>query len=350
MTQPQSPDTFTFEEALAAVAAAQTAVAARDAVAATVLDLSTAVINAREVAAAYAKTLIWALWADTDPYDGNAVEDFTVSAAVHMVTAQTTTARTAAAAQSAILQTMGIAAPGVTSNPVDVRAPGADVVDGALVLQRPDSVRVSYDTRADTRIRAENMTTQGMFNRPARTLRAVEAAGATREVADAQARDRIDQLVEDNVMLAQRFAEAEVLQRVVDLDAPGPRIIGYRRVIHPELSETGVCGLCIAAADQRYKVGDLLPIHARCKCTVAAITEDHDPADDVNAADLGALYDLAGGTAGPGLKRVRYQLDEHGELGPVLVPQRERKPRKDYQREYVRRAKRTSAKRRRARA
>lgn len=333
MTQPQQPDHFTWEEALAAVTAARAAIAARDAVTATVVDLSSAVIDAREAATAYAKALIWALWDNVDPYSGAEVQAFTEQAAIHMVTAQTATARTAAAAQSQILAQMGIRVSGAPSNPTDVRAPGADVVNGRLVLQRPDSVRVDYATRADATIHAEDMTTQGMFNRPARTLRALEAQGATRAEADAQARDRIEALVEDNAMLAQRFAEAEVLQRAVDLDAPTPRIIGHRRVIHPELSKTGVCGLCIAAADQIYKVKDLRALHGRCQCTTAAVTEDHDPADDVNAADLDALYELAGGTDGPRLKRVRFQIDEHGELGPVLVPKRKHKPRKPYTRQ-----------------
>lgn len=347
MTQPQSPDTFTFEEALAAVAAAQAAIATRDAVAATVLDLSNAVIAAREAAGAYARTLISALWRDVDPYSGADVQAFTEAAARHMIAAQTATARTAAAAQAQILQTMDIRVPGVPSNPADVRSPGADVVDGALVLQRPDSVRVAYDTRENATIRADDMTTVGMFNRPARTLRAIEAQGAPRGEANEAAQQRIYQLVEDNVMLAQRFAESEIMQNAVNLDDPGPKIIGYRRVIHPELSRTGVCGLCIAAADQIYKVEQLRAIHANCQCTVAVVTEDRDPADDVNNADLGALYELAGGTEGPQLKRIRFQIDDHGELGPVLVPKKEYKSRKQFQRDYTGRAQRTGGQRRR---
>lgn len=339
MTQPTPPRQITAADAAAALAAAQAALAAQDAVGATVLDLSRLVTTTRDVAAAYAKVMISALWADTDPYDGNAVQAFTESAAAHMVTAQTTTARSAAAAQAAILRSMNVTVPGVPSNPTDVRAPGADVVGGRLVLRRPETVAVKYSSRGGAIVTAEDMSTQGMFNRPARTVRAEIAAGATPAQADTKARDRIDRLVEDNVMLAQRFAEMEVLQAAVDLDAPRePRVIGYRRVIHPELSETGVCGLCIAAADQKYKVGDLLPLHNRCKCTVAAITEDHDPGDDVNSQDLEALYGLAGGTDGRQLKRVRYQVDEHGELGPTLVPKKPYKPRDDT---YVRGPRRT---------
>lgn len=327
MTQPTPPDPITPAAVAAALAAAQTTVAGQNTMAATVLSLSSAVAATRDAAAAYAKTLILALWAAVDPYDGRAVQDYTVAAARHMVTAQGTVARQAGAAQAAILSTMGVAVPGVVSNPVNLRAPGVDAIDGRLMLQRPDSVTARYATRGDTLIRAEDMTTQAVFNRPARTQRALEAQGRPRTEAAEVARGRTAVLIDDGLMLAQRYAEAEVLQQAVNLDDPAVEIIGYRRVIHPELSRTGVCGLCIAASDQVYKVGTLLPIHDRCKCTTAPITAEHDPGDDVNAVDLGALYDAAGSTSGADLKRVRYQLNEHGELGPVLVPKKRSKTR-----------------------
>ncbi|OCB09237.1 hypothetical protein A5717_26030 [Mycolicibacterium porcinum] len=330
MTQPQqSPSQGpTYQQALAAVASAQAALAASGTgLAALTMALSTGVAAARATAEAYAKTLILAAWGITDPYDGRSVQAFTETARRHVITAQTSTARSAAAAQAQLLQRMGVRVSAVPSNPVDLRASGVDVVGGELVLRRDETLRVDYDTRATTIIKPEEFTTEAVFNRPARTLRALEAEGATRAVADEVARERIERIVEDDVMLAQRFAEAEILTRAVNLDEPEPIIIGYRRVIHPELSKTGVCGLCIAAADQRYKIGTLLPIHARCNCTVAPISLDHDPADEVNQADLGALYGQAGGTSGAHLKRVRYQENEHGELGPVLVPKEAYKPR-----------------------
>jgi hypothetical protein len=333
MTQPQQrPNQLTYQQALAAVLAAQAATTTASTLSSTLTSLSTSVITVRETAAAYARTLILGLWRDVDPYDGRQVQAFTVAAARHMVTAQTATSRSAAASQSQLLAQLGVRVPGVPSNPTDVRAPSVSVVGGRLVLARPGSVTVQYGTRADAKIAAADFTTQGMFNRPARTVRAMEAGGADRASANTAAEQRIGTLVDDNVMLAQRFAEAEILHNAVNLDTPKVRIIGYRRVIHPELSRTGVCGLCIAAADQKYKVGTLNPIHGNCKCTIAAVTDEFDPADDVNAADLSALYKQSGGTSGAHLKRVRYQVDEHGELGPSLVPKRQYKPRKKYMR------------------
>ncbi len=318
MTQPSpSPDGLTYQQALAAVAAAQASIAATDTITNTVSLLSDSVITTREAASAYAKTLILSLWGSVDPYDGRAVQAFTVAARKHMVTAQAATARTAAASQAQLLSSMGVRVPGVPSNPADVRSPGVDVVAGRLALQRPDSVHVDYTSRENTTVPAAEMTTQGIFNRPARAYRAMVAEGADIVVADDAARQRISDLVDGNVMLSQRFAELEIVQNAVELDR---RVIGYRRVIHPELSRTGVCGLCIAAADQLYKVGTLLPLHGNCKCTVAAVTTGSDPADELNKFDLAKIYGEAGGTSGVLLKRTRYQVDEHGEFGPVLKP------------------------------
>lgn len=38
----------------------------------------------------------------------------------------------------------------------------------------------------------------------------------------------------------------------------------YRRVIHPELSKTGSCGLCVVAATNTFTRADLMPMHHNC--------------------------------------------------------------------------------------
>jgi hypothetical protein len=108
---------------------------------------------------------------------------------------------------------------------------------------------------------------------------------------------------------------------------------GYRRVIRPERSAGGTCGLCVVAADRVYSRDSLLPLHARCKCTVLPITDDSDPGLELNEADFRTLYgtdsgaEAANGTAGRTdaaiLKRGRYTVKTHGELGPVLVAARD---------------------------
>lgn len=95
-------------------------------------------------------------------------------------------------------------------------------------------------------------------------------------------------------------------------------IAGYRRIIRPEASAGGTCGLCIAAADRIYHRSVLLPIHDRCECAIAPIVRGHDPGYSLNSADLDALYGAAGSTKREDLKRIRITQHHHGELGPVL--------------------------------
>jgi hypothetical protein len=94
---------------------------------------------------------------------------------------------------------------------------------------------------------------------------------------------------------------------------------GWRRIVRPELSKGGSCGLCVVAADRVYSREDLLAVHANCKCTVLPIIDGVDPGKTLNDEDLKALYDDAGGTQGKKLKRVRISVEQHGELGGVLV-------------------------------
>lgn len=104
------------------------------------------------------------------------------------------------------------------------------------------------------------------------------------------------------------------------------RISGYRRVIHPELSKGGTCGLCIAASDRIYHGARLMPIHDRCCCGVMPIIGGFDVGGSLNNLDLGQLYDDAGKNSATALKRTRYKVLDHGELGPVLAPKGARRP------------------------
>lgn len=94
---------------------------------------------------------------------------------------------------------------------------------------------------------------------------------------------------------------------------------GWRRILHPELSETGPCGLCVVAADRVYKSEDLLPLHNRCVCEVLPVYGRVDPGITLNGDDLAALYAAAGGNTREQLRRISVVLTEHGELGPILV-------------------------------
>ena len=333
MSAPLSPP-ITYQQALEQ-AAAQIAelktpkLPAEQAVLATAAAANT-IISARDRAAEHAKQAIHQLWLAVNPYDETAVAAFAAQAARIMMAAQQAAAKAAAVGQAHQLAAVGVKAAATQSVPLDVRAPVAAIKDGLLVLAQ-HAVNVDY-AGGTAKVAAADMSTLGVFKRPAAVYRYAKSKGATDVQAQALAGQRIDDLIDDNLMLAQRLAQQQVLAAAaepVDLDGrpkAKTKIIGYRRVIHPELSYGGTCGMCIAASDRIYHVAELMPIHAHCKCTIAAITEDYDPADDLNAVDLNQLYKDAGGTSVAHLKRTRYKVDQHGELGSVMVPKSKYKP------------------------
>lgn len=222
----------------------------------------------------------------------------------------------------------------------------ADTIDAPVTTAVPDplvgetiSARIRRE-RAEREAAARERDREAAVTDPAEPYGRVAdgyryqvvAEGATEEKAKRKALVRIAAIAETDVTLAVREQVRKTLGQI-------PGITGYRRILHPELSETGPCGLCVVAADRIYKVEDLKPIHDRCVCEVLPIIGALDPGLNLNASELEAIYDAAGGTGGEvikggrrhsaALKRVRVALGEHGELGPVLVDadQRYRGPR-----------------------
>lgn len=80
--------------------------------------------------------------------------------------------------------------------------------------------------------------------------------GDSPDKAQAKAAVRIGAIAETDVTLAVRAQYQRTMSK--------QGALGWRRILHPELSETGPCGLCVVAADRVYKTEDLLPIHNRC--------------------------------------------------------------------------------------
>lgn len=77
-------------------------------------------------------------------------------------------------------------------------------------------------------------------------------------------------------------------------------ITTYRRV-----TRAGACGLCVAASDRVYSVGDLLPIHTNCHCIVVP--------GDVLPTGLRRASNANQPTDGRGLR-----IGDNAEIGPVL--------------------------------
>ena len=149
------------------------------------------------------------------------------------------------------------------------------------------------------------------YDRPAEQARYAMSKGATPAEAAEKAVKKAVQLANDDLMLTRRKAPMKIIQG-------SEKVIGYRRVIMPELSESGTCGLCLAASTRLYSKSELLPIHTNCKCEILPVTKTQDPARLFNEEDLQRLYEIVGGNSAADLLTVRYKVGEHGELGPVL--------------------------------
>lgn len=159
-----------------------------------------------------------------------------------------------------------------------------------------------------------------VWTRPAEQYRYHLSQGLPEEQAVEKMLERVDQLTKDDMVTAKRQEDHKVLK------AAG--IKRYRRVIHPELSETGTCGLCLAASTRVYTINNLLPIHNGCNCETLPVFGKFDPGNLFNLQDLEKLYELAGGTAGSLLQDVKYKINEHGELGPYLYRKNKKNNRK----------------------
>lgn len=174
--------------------------------------------------------------------------------------------------------------------------------------------------------------------RALRNYRIAVSAGKSPEDARQAGLDQALVSADSDLGLAEREAYSQTLDRA------GDGVTGYRRVIHPEISRGGVCGMCVAASDRSYHFKaqaefkterkdvaqgsnglsgsgrrvPLLAIHDRCHCTILPVIGELDPGSQINAADLKQLYGLAGSTYRKDLSKVRYKIDDHGELGPYL--------------------------------
>jgi hypothetical protein len=133
---------------------------------------------------------------------------------------------------------------------------------------------------------------------------------------------RVEAIAWTDVTLAVR----EQVRRTLGSLSSIAGVEGYRRVLRPELTETGPCGLCVVAATRIYSVEDLKPMHDRCVCETLPIIGDMDPGLFLNDEDLDRIYGggVDGGTRGgkrgtARLARMRVVFTEHGELGPILV-------------------------------
>jgi len=132
-----------------------------------------------------------------------------------------------------------------------------------------------------------------VYRRPATVVYTALSQGAAFRDAVALGALRLGQLVAMDMQMSQVRQSRESYQR--------SGVQHFRRVLQGGKN----CELCIAAADQPYWSGDLMPIHGGCACT----TEPSDEGSSTGTFDIGPLAD----------PEVRVEVREHGEYGPVLT-------------------------------
>lgn len=182
----------------------------------------------------------------------------------------------------------------------------------ANVTAATTGIRVPSLQRSPLQPIRNNVNLRLVHHRPAEAYKRAIATGSTHEEALVRAGMRAADLTVSDISLQERAVTQETLARA--------GITTYRRVIRPELSKSGSCGLCIVAADRIYSTGELMPLHPpSCNCVVMPIVDGNDPGGQMNREDLDALYAAAGSNKAADLRRTQYVVHEHGELGPVLA-------------------------------
>lgn len=182
-------------------------------------------------------------------------------------------------------------------------------IANVIAVLRGTRVTIPRTTLPPTR--GENSPLSLVHTRPAEAYRKAVATGATHDDAVAIAVQRGVSLQAGDLKLAERAAQQAVMTELA--------VTQYRRVVRPELSETGSCGMCIVAADRIYNSGELLPMHGGCNCKTMPIVGDDDPGRTLNRRDLDRFYTDAGSNKRDDLVRTRYTINEHGEYGPMLT-------------------------------
>lgn len=170
----------------------------------------------------------------------------------------------------------------------------------------------------------QGVTPLEVYQRPLEEFRYWKSTGLGDRESMQHMQERVMTIADTDITLTRR----EEIRRIFNNT---PEVTGYRRIIHPELSEDGTsCGLCVVASQRLYESGALMPIHNECNCSVLPVTADQDPGLELNADDLERLYEAAALAAeanaeegaqsntAKDLLKTKVSFTEHGELGPII--------------------------------
>ena len=180
---------------------------------------------------------------------------------------------------------------------------------------------------AATTLALRGIAGEDVFRRPFATMHNELARGSTVTQAVKAGGDRLQSLVTTGSQLAKTHAAQDSLERA--------GIEQYQRV----LTGRENCALCVIASTQRYRVGELMPIHPGCDCGIRGFKGDpeqqvinptllsntHDEIarrmglSDPQARDLGIGKTVQyGDTSRLADFTELIVAREHSEIGPIL--------------------------------
>ncbi|PKQ59729.1 hypothetical protein B5566_02485 [Mycobacterium sp. MHSD3] len=197
------------------------------------------------------------------------------------------------------------------------------VISGQLLIANLTAAYFARVTGTDVMPVDEELVTGGrgvdpeiVYQRPTITTRSKIAKGAAVALALKFGARRLRSLLATDLQMAK--------VRQADVSLAGAGIDRFRRV--PQGEHT--CARCLIASTQLYYVGNLMPIHPGCDCSVDTVPASFDLdawREDMNVR-LEATHDLVGeftGDSDRSGRAVNY-LDlivthDHGEIGPVIA-------------------------------
>lgn len=146
---------------------------------------------------------------------------------------------------------------------------------------------------------------QDVYRRPFVTVWTALAAGAQWQDATAAGLARAQSMAAMDVQLASRATFAQVQER-------DTTIFGYQRRADP-----GACPFCVLVDGAYVKSADAMPLHNRCGCSLEPLTGAHRLA--VELPDGTRIRDFQGGPLTSTPPPAQVAVEQHGELGPLLV-------------------------------
>ena len=184
----------------------------------------------------------------------------------------------------------------------------------AKVTGQPFNKPVILASDLTTKSLRNGVDSLSVYRRPFVSMRVSLAKGLSVSDSIKAGATRANQLAQTEVELARRQSGLRVRQA-------NQNIVGYIRT----LTGSENCALCYVASTQRYRKGDLMPIHPGCDCGEMPLYGTDDPGQIIDQQRLDATHENVLKRFGESDKSARsidyrnIMVSNHGEMGPTLT-------------------------------